>query len=384
MEYLKKKVFYWSPSLVDIATNKAVINSAYSLLKYNNKFESSIINFFGEFSKFERDIIEKKIKLISHFNNKIIKFLPKYGKLKSRLSFIVIYLLSFLPLKKLLEKEKPDYLIVQLITSLPLTLLILFNFKTKFILRISGLPRLNFFRKILWKIASKKIYAITCPTNATKEKISELKIIEDNKIFLLYDPVVIIKDIPIERKKKFLNNKVKKKYFLSAGRFTSQKNFFFLSNEIKNFFEKESDYQLLIAGEGEEKKKIIQYINKNNLNDKIILLGHVKNLFYYMNQAEVFILSSLWEDPGFVIIEAAFAKTLVLSSDCYAGPKELIKDNINGVLFNSNNSKSFQEKLQYVINLNKEKKMRMIKKNILESKKFTILSHYKSLQNILK
>ena len=113
-------------------------------------------------------------------------------------------------------------------------------------------------------------------------------------------------------------------------------------------------------------------------------MGHVKNLFYYMNQAEVFILSSLWEDPGFVIIEAAFAKTLVLSSDCYAGPKELIKDNINGVLFNSNNSKSFQEKLQYVINLNKEKKMRMIKKNILESKKFTILSHYKSLQNILK
>ena len=255
MEYLKKKVFYWSPSLVDIATNKAVINSAYSLSKYNNKFEPSIINFFGEFSKFERDIIEKKITLISHFNNKIIKFLPKYGKLKSRLSFIVIYLLSFLPLKKLLEKEKPDYLIVQLITSLPLTLLILFNFKTKFILRISGLPRLNFFRKILWKIASKKIYAITCPTNATKEKISELKIIEDNKIFLLYDPVVIIKDIPIERKKKFLNNKVKKKYFLSAGRFTSQKNFFFLSNEIKNFFEKESDYQLLIAGEGEEKKK---------------------------------------------------------------------------------------------------------------------------------
>ncbi len=384
MEYLKKKVFYWSPSLVDIATNKAVINSAYSLTKYNNKFESSIINFFGEFSKFERDINEKKIKLIGHFNSKIIKFLPKYGKFKSRLSFIIIYLLSFFPLKKLIEEEKPDYLIVQLITSLPLTLLILFNFKTKFILRISGLPRLNFFRKILWKIASKKIYAITCPTNSTKEKISKLKIIEDNKIFLLYDPVVIIKDIPVERKKNFLNNKVKKKYFLSAGRFTSQKNFFFLSKEIKAFFEKENDYQLLIAGEGEEKKKIIQYINKNNLNNKIILLGHVQNLFYYMNQAEVFILSSLWEDPGFVIIEAAFAKTLVLSSDCYAGPKELLKDKINGVLFNSNNSKSFQEKLQYVINLNKEKKIKMIKKNILESKKFTIFSHYKSLQNILE
>ena len=81
----KKKIYYWSPCLVNIATVKAVINSAYSLNKFGKKFESSIINFFGEFSKFERDIIEKKIKLIIHFNNKIIKFLQKYVKLKSRL-----------------------------------------------------------------------------------------------------------------------------------------------------------------------------------------------------------------------------------------------------------------------------------------------------------
>ena len=185
MEYSKKKVFYWSPSLVNIATNKAVINSAYSVSKYSKKFESYIFNFFGEFTRFENEIISKKINLINFFNNKLIKVLPKYGKIKSRLSFIIIYLLSFFPLKKILEKEKPDFLIIHLITSLPLTLLILFNFKTKFILRISGLPKLNFFRKILWKIASKKIYAITCPTNLTKKKISELKIIDEGKIFLL-------------------------------------------------------------------------------------------------------------------------------------------------------------------------------------------------------
>ena len=38
MKLEKKKVYYWSPSLVNIATNKAVINSALSLQKYSDDF----------------------------------------------------------------------------------------------------------------------------------------------------------------------------------------------------------------------------------------------------------------------------------------------------------------------------------------------------------
>ena len=54
------------------------------------------------------------------------------------------------PLKKMLNTEKPDYLIVQLITSLPLFLKIIFNFETKLILRISGYPKMNFLRKFFF------------------------------------------------------------------------------------------------------------------------------------------------------------------------------------------------------------------------------------------
>ena len=140
---------------------------------------------------------------------------------------------------------------------------------------------------------------------------------------------------------------------------------------------------MLIAGEGEQKKEIHDYIKKNNLDNKIILLEHVNNLFYYMTEAELFILSSLWEDPGFVIVEAAFAKTLVLTSNCYTGPREIVKNNINGVLFDTNNSTSFQDKLYYATNLKKDQKKSMIKKNLFESKKFTTFSHYINLKNIL-
>ena len=70
-------------------------------------------------------------------------------------------MLGFMPLLKTLKKNKPDYIIIHLITSLPLILLLFFNFETKFILRISGYPRMNFFRKLLWKLTLKKIYLIT-------------------------------------------------------------------------------------------------------------------------------------------------------------------------------------------------------------------------------
>ena len=91
MNNTKQKIFYWSPSLVNIATNKAVINSVYSLNSYSNKYEASIINFFGEFSDPKYQIEKKKINLINFYNKNLIKILPKYGKILSRLSFLIIF-----------------------------------------------------------------------------------------------------------------------------------------------------------------------------------------------------------------------------------------------------------------------------------------------------
>ena len=108
------------------------------------------------------------------------------------------------------KKKKPDFLIIHLLTSLPLTLLILFNFNSKFILRISGLPKLNFFRKYLWKLAFKKIYCVTCPTESTRNYIKSLNIIDPNKLKLLYDPIIDTREYLIKKKsltKRFLLKK---------------------------------------------------------------------------------------------------------------------------------------------------------------------------------
>ena len=139
---------------------------------------------------------------------------------------------------------------------------------------------------------------------------------------------------------------------------------------------------LLIAGEGEEKNKIVEYINKNKLHDKIILIGFTKNIFNYLQKSEGFILSSLWEDPGFVLVEAAFSRTPIFSSNCINGPKELIINNFNGILFESNNKDDFVNKFEKFIEIKKQSNQLTLN-GLKMSKKFTLFNHYKKFNYLL-
>ena len=363
---------------MSIATNDAVINSAHSLSRYEKSYKTYILNFFGEFERFKEKILKKNIETIGHFNKSLFKFLPKHGKINSRFSFIIIFLMAFIPLKKLLKKEQPDYLIIHLITSLPLILLLIFDFKTKFILRISGYPQMNFFRKLLWKLAFKKIYKVTCPTVGTYNYLKKMNILPDNKIYILYDPIIDVKDVIKKRKEK---NVEYKNYFFAAGRLTKQKDFGFLCKAFKDKIKKNNDLKILIAGEGEEKRKLIKYVNNNNLQKNIIFLNYVDNIFPYFFNARAFILSSLWEDPGFVLIEAAFCRTLVLSNDSKPGPKDLIKDNYNGIVYKKKSIESFHEKFDQVLKNTSRKTL--IYNNLKNVRKFTIFNHFKSFDSIL-
>ena len=383
---IKEKIFYWGPYLTPIATPKAIVNSAKALQNYGKSYECSIINFFGEFNKFQKDLENKNINLINFFNNKLINFLPKHGKLQSRLSFILIFVLSFFPLKKIIDKQKPDFLIIHLITSLPLFLLIIFKFETRFILRISGLPKLGILRKFLWKKAFSKIYMVTCPTISTANYIKSLGIVDKGKIKTLYDPIIEINKISLQKQQQLDLPFEKAKYFIAVGRLTRQKNFLMLCKAVKKLILNFPDFILVIAGDGEDKNKILSYIEKNSLEKNIFLIGYIKNIFPYINASQGFILSSLWEDPGFVLIEAGACKIPVFSSDCLEGPKEIIKDNVNGILFKSNDLNDFVKnfyRFNIIIN-NKDLKKKLILNNLILSRKFSLFSHYLRLDKILK
>ena len=380
---MKKNIFYWSPCLNPVGTVKSTLNSAISLKKFNKDYNVSIINVCGEWDDYKEKLNQNSVNLID-LNFKYFNILPKRGFLASRLSYIIIFFLSFLPLYFLLKKQKPNKIILHLITSLPLTLLILFKFQTGFILRISGYPKLNIFRKFFWKLSSNKIKIITCPTLELKKDLENQNIFKQDNLYYLPDAIISIKDLTKKNNiPEFFNSFKDKRIILSAGRLTRQKNFSYLINEFSDFLKNNSEFILIILGEGEDKKLLSKLIVNKNLTKKIFLLGFKKDIFNYMKNSEIFILSSLWEEVGFVIVEAAMCNTFVISSDCPNGPKEFLNNGENGILFKNNSNKSLSESLTNYCNLGKEKifsdKITLKKK----AKKYTIYSHYLVLNRLL-
>ena len=72
-------------------------------------------------------------------------------------------------------------------------------------------------------------------------------------------------------------------------------------------------------------EKII--LESENLVDCVSLVGFQDNVFnFFKKNLSVFILSSLSKDPGFVILEAGFSNTFVISSDCKNGPQEILEN----------------------------------------------------------
>jgi len=180
---MKKTIYYWSPCLDKVGTVKSTFNSAIAVSKFSKNYKVKIINVFGEWEEYKEKFLKSNIETID-LNFNFYKFLPKKGFLYSRFSYFIIIILSFIPLLKLLKKNKPDLLIVHLITSLPLILFNFFSFDTKLILRISGFPKLNYFRKKLWSMSNKSLYKITCPTFELLEKLKKKKYIYSRKVIL--------------------------------------------------------------------------------------------------------------------------------------------------------------------------------------------------------
>ncbi|OUU53636.1 MAG: hypothetical protein CBC25_00210 [Pelagibacteraceae bacterium TMED65] len=377
----KISVLYWCPFISKVATIKAVINSVFGLLKYSNqKYEPEVINVFGEWNDFKDELKLKKIRLTSQLINLNFLKSQKGGYLISRLKYSLIFFFSLFPLIKLLKQKNSSFIIVHLVTSLPLFVFSILNFKTKLILRISGLPKLNFFRKLLWKLSVKNIYKITCPTQETYDNLSKIPHLKE-KLIILRDPILSIAEINKKKKKELDENLPKGDFILSIGRLTKQKNFSFLLKVFSKL--KLENLSLVIIGKGELKKDLIKQSKQLNIEKKIFFINETDNVFNIIEKSKYFVLTSLWEDPGFVLIEAAVMNKIIVSSNCPSGPKEILNNGLSGFLFNSNDENSFLKAFKELQNSSeKELKNKMINAKIM-TKEFTLFRHYKMINKVL-
>ncbi|OGZ71070.1 MAG: hypothetical protein A2904_01065 [Candidatus Staskawiczbacteria bacterium RIFCSPLOWO2_01_FULL_33_9] len=190
---------------------------------------------------------------------------------------------------------------------------------------------------------------VICASEGVAESILDVVNIPD-KVKVIYYPVAVdkIQDWSKESVDHpwFLDSKIP--VVLAAGRLINQKDFPTLLYAFKLVIGVKPA-RLVILGDGKDRKKLEKLIQKLGISENVALLGFQKNPFKYMKNASVFVLSSMHEGFGNVLVEAMACGTPVISTDCKSGPGEIIENGKSGILVPVGDYKSLSKAIIKVL-----------------------------------
>ena len=132
-----------------------------------------------------------------------------------------------------------------------------------------------------------------------------------------------------------------------------------------------SGFQLLIIGEGEERKKLETLIVKYGLQNTVFLLGFVPEAARYLKAFDIFILPSITEAGAYVLHEAAYAELPAVATKV-GGIPGVIKDGENGFLVPSKNPEALAGALKKLLDDEGLRKHMGQKNHEIVSQKFSL------------
>lgn len=144
---------------------------------------------------------------------------------------------------------------------------------------------------------------------------------------------------------------------ISVGRLTKIKGYIYLLQAIKEVVKKYPKIKLNIIGQGEEEKKLKDFVKKNNLTKTIFFLGQLtgSKLIKHYKTAKVFVLASVAEGMPNTILEAWAAKLAVIATRVGALPT--IINASNGYLVDK---KNYQALTQTIIKARENKNLKQL------------------------
>ena len=306
---------------------------------------------------------------ICEFNIKYLKFIPKIRNINAYIYHIGVFLM----LRNWMRKNHQNYDII-----------------------ISAWYKLSSFLA-LNKKASKKTIAwehVTYETGGVLYKDILRKYYKNLKgivginspaieHYKQYNKTYFIPNIigePFENQEK-INFKDKENFISFVGRLDREKNVIALL-EIFKESKIPADWKLQIIGDGSERKNLEHFVEKNQLQERIIFYGTKtsEEILKLLRRSKIFGFTSLKEALPTVLVEAMFCSNAIISYNCNYGPSDIVKNN-SGFLIDVNNKEDFIQKLEMLTNSDEklEKMMESASKEAQNWKQNEILKKWQEI-----
>jgi glycosyltransferase involved in cell wall biosynthesis len=119
---------------------------------------------------------------------------------------------------------------------------------------------------------------------------------------------------------------------VAVGRLVHQKGFDLLLEAFAKIAPEHPDWSLTLFGEGEQRAHLEALCARLGVANQVQLPGVTGRPGQWVEEAEVFVLSSRFESFGNVVTEAMAAGLPVVAFDCPWGPGEILRDGEDGLL----------------------------------------------------
>ena len=232
------------------------------------------------------------------------------------------------------------------------------NFLPK--IKVNSTPR------FIREIHCTKNYRMLAATNLFEKTLAILGDLFDYSLFIKnYDKIVVLTDE--DKNTNWKNNPkitvipnpltspckeqstLNEKKVIAVGRLEYQKNFQSLIKAWTHVAKKHPDWKLEIWGEGSKRVELENLIAKLNLKKTCFLKGYTYDIQSQMLNASIYAMSSIFEGLPLVLIEAMSCGLPIVSYACPCGPKDIINNNIDGIIVPFNNETILAQSIIYLI-----------------------------------
>lgn len=186
-------------------------------------------------------------------------------------------------------------------------------------------------KKILYPFANGAI----AQTERARKYLEEF--LASNKVITIPNPVNAITH----------NSVTKKNIIITVGRLAIEKGHLTLIKAFANLAS--NDWQLVIIGDGPEKSNLLESAIRLGISSRVHFMGHLKDFGGYLSESEIFVLPSIYEGFPNALLEAMSVPLACISSDCIAGPREIIQHEKNGLLVKPGDVTELQEAIERLI-----------------------------------